>query len=71
MDGRGAATVVLNDKPVPAAAAGKEVQAKPEKSIVFVDRPDMYAIIRTPEVHSAILKIMGFKGLKIYAYTFG
>ena len=71
MDGRGAATVVLNDKPVPAAAAGKEVQAKPEKSIVFVDRPDMYSIIRKGEVHTGVLKIMGFKWLKIYAYTFG
>ncbi len=71
LDGKGAATILLNDKPLTEANAGKDVVVKGGKSLIFIDGPDMYNLIKSSEFHTGLLKIIPFKGLKVYAYTFG
>lgn len=71
LDGKGAATILLNDKPLTEANAGKDVVVKGGKSLVFIDGPEMYNLIKSKEFQTSLLKIIPFKGLKVYAYTFG
>ena len=71
MDGKGAATILLDNGPLNSAAVGKDVSVKYDKSLVFLEGPDMYNLIRKKEFHTGVIKILPFKGLKVYAFTFG
>ncbi len=71
MEGSGSVNMVLDDKPISAAEAGKDVQVKYEKALVFLDGADMYSVVKTKEYRESVLKIIPSKGLKVYALTFG
>jgi thiol-disulfide isomerase/thioredoxin len=66
MDGNGTAEVLLNHKPL-MKDAGKHVS----KSKIKVDHADMYNLVKLDKAENAELEIVPFKGLKVYAYTFG
>ncbi len=67
MDGDGAAGVFLNGKPIPKTKSGDDVK----DHVVRVDHAGMYNLVRTKEYSGAELGIIPFKGLRVYAYTFG
>ncbi len=71
MDGKGAATILLNNEPLTESAAGRNVSVKFGKSLAFLEGPDMYNLIRKKEFHTGVIKILPFKGLRVYAFTFG
>lgn len=71
MEGKGSVSIVLDNLPISAADAGKEVQVKYDKGLVFLDGADMYNIVKKKEYREGILKIIPSKGLKVYALTFG
>lgn len=71
MDGRGNASIFLNGSSLIKANAGEDVVLRGKKSYVKVDGADMYNIVRTKDFIEGDLKIEAFKGMRIYAYTFG
>ncbi len=71
MEGRGSVNIVLDDKPISAAEAGKEVQVKYEKALLFLDGADMYNVVKTKEYQEGVLKIIPSRGVRVYALTFG
>ncbi len=71
MDGQGAATILLNNEPVSESIAGKDVSVKFGRSLTFLEGAEMYNLLRKKEFHTGVIKILPFKGLKVYAFTFG
>ncbi len=71
LDGKGAATVLLNNIPLTATQAGSDIKISYGKSLAFIDGPEMYNLVLTEKAQEQELKIIPFKGLKVYAYTFG
>jgi len=67
MGGDGVAGVFLNGKSIPKTKSGDDVKDR----VVRVSHPDMYSIVKTKDFHGADLSIIPFKGLRVYAYTFG
>ena len=71
MDGKGSVSILLDDKPISAADAGKDVQVKYDKGLAFLEGADMYNLVKTKEYREGVLKIIPSKGLRVYAFTFG
>ncbi|HLC71138.1 MAG TPA: thioredoxin-like domain-containing protein [Candidatus Nanoarchaeia archaeon] len=71
MEGSSSAAIMLDNKPLPVAAAGKDVQVKYDKALVFLHGADMYNVINNKDYHEGVLKIIPSKGLRVYALTFG
>jgi len=71
MSGSGLAEVTLNGGPVPKSSAGRDIIFKGKKSYVRVDGSDMYSLVDTDDFREGVLKIIPFKEMKAYAYTFG
>ncbi|MBI2449810.1 redoxin domain-containing protein [Candidatus Pacearchaeota archaeon] len=71
MDGSGNAVVFLNGKPLTKLNSGSDVKFRGKKSYVGVEGAGMYNIIRKKDFAEGELKIEAFKGMRVYAYTFG
>lgn len=71
ISGEGLAEVLLNDKPLDSDSSGADVVLANGKSYVKIEGADMYQIIKQEKVDEGELKIVPFKGLEVYAYTFG
>ena len=71
MEGKGLATIFLNDKPLMGMEAGKDVRVSQGKSLAHLEGADLYQLVHKPDYQQSVLKIIPFKGLKVYAYTFG
>lgn len=69
--GVGKTEIELDDKPLRIECLGREGKIEGEKSIVKVEGADMYNLVNISEHHSRELKIKAFKGMKVYAFTFG
>lgn len=71
MAGNGTAEVLLDNKPLAKDKAGSDIIFKDNKSYVKIDGADMYNLIKAGHFHEGVLKLIPFKGMKVYAYTFG
>ncbi len=71
LDGTGSATVLVDDKPLSTENAGNDVQVRFGKSLVFLNGPRMYTLIKDKTFHQGKLKIIPCKGMRVYAFTFG
>lgn len=71
MEGKGIAEVLLDEKPLKKEDAGADIELKNGKSYVIIDRSDMYNIIKSRNFKMGEIKLIPFKGLRVYAYTFG
>ena len=71
IEGKGIAEVVVDEKPIMKKMAGKDIIFKKGKSYVKINGSDIYNIIKSKEFNSGVLKVTPFKGMKVYAYTFG
>lgn len=71
ISGEGLAEVLLNDKPLDSDSSGADVVLRNGKSYVKINGPDMYQIIKQEKFGGGELTIVPFKGLEVYAYTFG
>ena len=69
--GVGKAEIELDGKPARIECLGKDVKIVDGKSIVSIEGADMYNLVNLNEPHSRELKIKAFKGMKVYAFTFG
>ncbi|MFQ5621236.1 MAG: redoxin family protein [Candidatus Nanoarchaeia archaeon] len=68
-EGSGEIEVLLDGKAVPLDKRGKHVVEKGGKTVVVVDHPDMYNLVKgSVGTHELSLKIP--KGMRAYAYTF-
>ncbi len=73
MDAKGKSEleILLNEKPLPKDFFGKDVSLKENKSVLAVEKPDMYNLFNSKDYAEAEIKIFAKKGLRVYAYTFG
>ncbi len=71
MDGKAEVEVLVDGKSVNEKVKGKDVKVKGKKTIVTVDRADMYNLVKSKEVEEHEIKIVPQKGLRCYAFTFG
>ncbi|MEK6900865.1 MAG: redoxin domain-containing protein [Nanoarchaeota archaeon] len=71
LDGIGSATVLIDDKSLSSENAGNDVQVRFGKSLVFLNGPRMYNIVKDKTFHQGKVKIIPCKGMRVYAYTFG
>lgn len=69
--GVGKAELEIDGKAIKKEESGKDVKIEDEKSFVSVEGADMYNIVNLEQHHSKELKIKAFKGMKVYAFTFG
>ncbi len=69
--GVGKSEIEVDGKPIRLENLGKDVKIEDGKSIVSVEGADMYNLVNLSEHHSRELKIKVFKGMKVYAFTFG
>ena len=64
--------VLLDDQPLTEENAGKDIHFEGDKSIVIIDRADLYNLVRASKVEEHELKIVvNSPDFAIYAYTFG
>ncbi len=72
---RAAATVEIriDGMPVPADRRGASIEATPDgRTVVTVDRPDMYRLFASPEIEQHRLEVVvSTPGVRAYAFTFG
>ncbi|MEX2556566.1 MAG: redoxin domain-containing protein [Actinomycetota bacterium] len=59
--------LMLNGKPVPAAALGDDAS----KGVVHVSRSDLYSLLRLSESNMVVLTLEAAKGFRLYTFTFG
>jgi thiol-disulfide isomerase/thioredoxin len=59
--------LMLNGKPVPAAARGDDAS----DGVVHVNRSDLYSLLRLPESNTVVLTLVAEKGFRLYTFTFG
>jgi peroxiredoxin len=64
--------VKLDGAPVPNESAGADIRNNSGRTIMVVDRQDMYQMVRSkvPELHELTISVQA-PGLRCYAYTFG
>jgi len=64
--------VLLDDAPLPARLAGADVRLEASRTLVRIDRQDMFRLIKAKDVERHELKVVSSAaGLRAYAYTFG
>lgn len=71
LGGRGYAQVFFDGESLDERNAGKGVVFKRWKSFVQVNRPDIYNLISIERYVAGDIRIIPFKGFRIYSYTFG
>jgi thiol-disulfide isomerase/thioredoxin len=71
MDGKGKAEVLLNEKPIPKSLRGKDLVEEEKKTYIIVDGADLYNLFKAKSFEEGDIKVMAFKGMKVFAYTFG
>ena len=71
MSGVGIAEVLLNNFPILAHSAGKDIIFQDGKSLVKLEGPDMYNLIKHTDFSSSLITIKPFNEMKVYSYTFG
>lgn len=71
MSGVGIAEVLLNNFPILTHNAGKDIIFQDGKSLVKLEGPDMYNLVKHTDFHSHVLTIKPFNEMKVYSYTFG
>lgn len=69
--GVGKAEIEIDGKPVRKEDLGRDARIDDGKSFVNIEGADMYNLVNLNEIHSRELKVRAFKGMKIYAFTFG
>jgi hypothetical protein len=63
--------ILLDDKPLPPEKAGPDARQDAGRSLVRIDRQDMFRLVKTRTVEMHELKIaVNDAGVRAYAYTF-
>jgi len=71
MSGKGLAEVKIDGRYLTKAEAGVDIIFEKRRSLVRIERPDIYNLMRMKHFWVGDIEISGFRGLRIYAYTFG
>jgi hypothetical protein len=71
MSGKGLAEVKIDGRYLTKAEAGVDIIFEKRRSLVRIERPDIYNLMRMKHFREGDIEISGFPGLRIYAYTFG
>ena len=71
LSGNGTAEVLVGNKPLSNEYSGNDLIFKNGRSFVKIDSADLNNLVKTKGFNDGILKIIPFKGLKVYAFTFG